>query len=319
MGIISIENLNVIFESEGKKTHAIHNFSLDIPSNESLGIVGESGSGKSTLAMAILKLLPSYSKVTGKITYDENNLLDLSEKEFMELRWKEIAVVFQKSMNALSPVHKIGEQLSDVYLLHHSEKIDKKHLKNKIIEILNKVNLQKRVYNLYPHELSGGMMQRVSIALSLLNNPNILILDEATTALDVVTERQILEEIQQLEKELKITRIMITHDMSVVATACENVAVMYSGCLMEFGKVEAIINKPLHPYTKGLLNSFASIDNKGEFLKGIPGSLPDLTENRRGCIFQSRCEFATEICKTTMPENRINDDGRVIACHHVGE
>ena len=318
MALLSIQNLNVKFKSNDSEVLAVNNVSFDIEQQDSVGIVGESGSGKSTLAMAILKLLPQSATVNGEAFFEGEDLLNLEETEFNRLRWKEIAVVFQKSMNALSPVHKIGEQLEDVYRLHSEEKESKSEVKSKIIGLLKKVNLPSRVYTMHAHELSGGMMQRVSIALSLIHNPKLLILDEATTALDVVTQRQIINEIIELEKNLKITRIMITHDMSVIATSCKKVAVMYAGNLLEYGLVSDILSDPQHPYTIGLLNSFTSADNREKELKGIPGNMPDLRKKRKGCIFAERCPISEEYCFEIEPETVKLKDGRTVSCHKVG-
>ncbi|HEY4600321.1 MAG TPA: ABC transporter ATP-binding protein [Cerasibacillus sp.] len=317
MPVLSIRNLNVTFKTENKAVKAVNNVSLDIEENDTIGIVGESGSGKSTLAMAILNLLPNSAKVDGEICYKHENLVGKSPEQLKYLRWTEVAVVFQKSMNALSPVHKIGNQLADVYLLHEKN-ATVEEAKTRIIELLKVVNLPERVYNLYPHELSGGMMQRVSIALGLIHNPEVLILDEATTALDVVTERQILEELKELEERLKITRIMITHDMSVVATACKKVAVMYAGHIVEVGLVEDVLSAPKHPYTKGLINSFASASNKNKDIHGIPGSLPDLSQEHKGCIFAPRCSISSDICFKEKPSNKMFDNNRTAACHMLG-
>ena len=317
MPILSLKNLNVEFLADGKQVKAVHDVSLDIEEQDSIGIVGESGSGKSTLAMTILRLLPSNTNVTGEILFNNFDLMKIGIKDLKDIRWKEISVVFQKSMNALSPVHKIGLQLEDIYRLH-VKKATKEEAKSRIKELLNLVNLPARVYSLYPHELSGGMMQRVSIALSLIHNPKLLILDESTTALDVVTERQILEELKDLEEKLKITRIMITHDMSIVAASCKKVAVMYAGNIVEVGLVKDILPNPKHPYTKGLLNSFASVSEKNKEIEGIPGTLPDLSEKRKGCIFAPRCPISEDICFEKEPVQREMSDGRLVSCHKVG-
>ena len=205
MALLSIKDMSVTYHSGGKDVHAINHVSLNVEKGESLGIVGESGSGKTTLIMAILRLLPpGRASVTGEALLDGRDLLQMSTQELSTVRWEEMAIVFQKAMNALSPVHRIGKFLSDIYLRHRSG-ASRAEAKKVVIEMLEMVNLPPRVFNLYPHELSGGMMQRVSIAMSLMFNPKLLIMDEATTALDVVTQNQILEEIIQLEKQMGIT------------------------------------------------------------------------------------------------------------------
>ena len=303
-----------------KKVHACQHVSLEIEEQDSIGIVGESGSGKSTLASAVLRLLPHrITQVDGEILYNGKDLLKLTKDEMDALRWTDLSIVFQKSMSALSPVHKVGAQMEDVYRVHFPN-ADKNEIKQRVYDLFKVVNLSDRVYELYPHELSGGMMQRVSIALSLLHNPRLLVLDEATTALDVVTQSQILREIMSLEQNLNVTRIMITHDVSVVASTCKKIAVMYAGRLMESGETKDVLVNPQHPYTQGLLKSFPSFKGAKNDLRGIPGSLPDLSQDIPGCVFAPRCPFATEKCRTVEPELKtINEKGNwKVACHKVG-
>ena len=239
----------------------------------------------------------------------------MPESRLRQVRWQELAAVFQKSMNALSPVHRIGNQMADVYRLHHPE-ADKAACRARVLEVLRQVDLAERVYKLYPHELSGGMMQRVSIALSLINHPRLVIFDEATTALDVITQGQILKEIQRLEKELGLTRMMITHDISVVATSCTHVAVLYAGRLMEVGPAASVLRSPAHPYTAGLMAAFPSLTGEKKPLQGIPGSLPDLTQTIPGCVFAPRCPYATEACRAAQPPLETIEPGWQAACHH---
>lgn len=319
MALLSIKNLSVTYHSGGKDVKALNNLNLDINEGESIGIVGESGSGKTTFIMAILRLLPKGSaRVTGEAFLNGKELLSLSEGELSKIRWEEMALVFQKSMNALSPVHKIGAFMNDIYRIHKPE-VSKNDSRKRVEELLELVNLPARVYNLYPHELSGGMMQRVSIALSLMFNPKLLILDEATTALDVVTQTQILEEIIDLEKKLGITRMMITHDISVVASTCKNIAVLYAGHLLETGPTEEVLVNPIHSYTKGLINSFPIFDSHvHQPLQSIGGSLPDLSSPPTGCIFSPRCSRACDICRQLVPELKNYGQGRFAACHLAG-
>ncbi|WP_212031187.1 ABC transporter ATP-binding protein [Cytobacillus depressus] len=318
MNILEIENLNVVYTGRKEKVYAVNNVSLSIAEGESVGIVGESGSGKSTLAMAVLRLLSEKkADVSGTINFQGKDILGMSLKDYKQIRWKEISVVFQKSMNALSPIHKIGGQLEDIYRVHEPNE-NKKVIKEKILKLFTMVNLSDRVYNLYPHELSGGMLQRVSIALSLIHNPSFIVLDEATTALDVVTQGQILREIKKLETEIKMTRMMITHDISVVATSCDKVVVMYAGKVMEVGNVKDVLTKPAHPYTQGLLNSFPSLKGEKKQLTGIRGFLPDLSEKKEGCIFAPRCDFAKDICRNVTPKDYEVSSNQRSACHMHG-
>lgn len=319
MGILSLQDISVVYRSSGKEVHAINHVSLEIEKGQSLGIVGESGSGKTTLIMAVLRLLPKgMTSVSGRALLEGKDLLAMGSDELSAIRWKKLSVVFQKAMNALSPVHKIGTFIGDIYRIHYP-RTPKEEVRKTIVEMLNLVNLPERVYDLYPHELSGGMMQRVSIAMSLIFKPQILIMDEATTALDVVTQNQILEEIVQLEKKMGITRIMITHDMSVVSATCRNVAVLYAGSLMETGSVAEVMVNPLHPYTQGLIESFPRFDSDShEPLKSIGGSLPDLANLAPGCVFAPRCGKACDICRRKTPEMKEYGDGRWAACHFAG-
>ena len=320
MALLELKNVNVRYIMKDKKVHACQHVSLEIEEQDSIGIVGESRSGKSTLASAVLRLLPHrITQVDGEILYNGKDLLKLTKDEMDALRWTDLSIVFQKSMSALSPVHKVGAQMEDVYRVHFPN-ADKNEIKQRVYDLFKVVNLSDRVYELYPHELSGGMMQRVSIALSLLHNPRLLVLDEATTALDVVTQSQILREIMSLEQNLNVTRIMITHDVSVVASTCKKIAVMYAGRLMESGETKDVLVNPQHPYTQGLLKSFPSFKGAKNDLRGIPGSLPDLSQDIPGCVFAPRCPFATEKCRTVEPELKtINEKGNwKVACHKVG-
>ena len=320
MALLELKNVNVRYIMKDKKVHACQHVSLEIEEQDSIGIVGESGSGKSTLASAVLRLLPHrITQVDGEILYNGKDLLKLTKDEMDALRWTDLSIVFQKSMSALSPVHKVGAQVEDVYRVHFPN-ADKNEIKQRVYDLFKVVNLSDRVYELYPHELSGGMMQRVSIALSLLHNPRLLVLDEATTALDVVTQSQILREIMSLEQNLNVTRIMITHDVSVVASTCKKIAVMYAGRLMESGETKDVLVNPQHPYTQGLLKSFPSFKGAKNDLRGIPGSLPDLSQEIPGCVFAPRCPFATEKCRTVEPELKtVNEKGNwKVACHKVG-
>ncbi|GFN34991.1 ABC transporter ATP-binding protein [Tepidimicrobium xylanilyticum] len=315
--ILEVKDFNVTYVNKHKRVYAVKNVNFNIDKGDSLGLVGESGSGKSTLAMALLRLLSKKStEISGTANFLGRDLVNLSEEELKEIRWKEISVVFQKSMNSLSPVHRIRTQVEDIYRVHNP-KAAKEEIRDRFTYLLKLVNLSDRVYNLYPHELSGGMLQRVSIAISLLNNPKLLIMDEATTALDVVTQGQILDEVVKMEKEMDMTRIMITHDMSVVATSCNKVAVMYAGEMMEMGYVKEVLKNPLHPYTEGLIASFPSLKGKKEKLKSIEGFLPDLSKRYEGCIFAPRCSKVMDICKKKPAEVKM-DNGTVVRCHLYG-
>ena len=317
MSLLELKNVNINYKTPLKTVYAVQDASLTVEEQESIGIVGESGSGKSTLAMGILRLLPdNIIEVSGEALMDGRDLLSMEEKELQEVRWKEVSVVFQKSMNALSPVHKIGAQMEDIYRVHYPNE-DNKVIKDRIMELLNLVNLADRVYYSYPHELSGGMMQRVAIALALIFEPKLLIMDEATTALDVVTQTQILSEIIELEKKMKIARIMITHDMSVVSSTCKKVVVMYAGRIMEHGLVEDVLVNPQHPYTQGLMRSFPSFTGEKTNLRGIEGNLPDMSILPTGCVFADRCPYADDRCRSEIPALMDKGPDWKVACFRV--
>ncbi len=319
MSLLEVKDVSITYQMPNKSVYAVQNVNLTLNEQESVGIVGESGSGKSTLAMGILRLLPSNAKITGEALLHGEDIFKMSDKRLREVRWVNMSVVFQKAMNAMSPVHKIGLQMLDIYKVHYPDTPDAE-IKTKIIELFKIVNLPPRVYDSYPHELSGGMMQRVAIALSLIFQPEMLIMDEATTALDVVTQSQILDEIMDLEKNMNIARIMITHDVSVVASTCKRVVVMYAGQMMEDGDVTDVLVKPKHPYTKGLLNSFPSFSGEKTELRGIPGNLPDLSILAKGCVFADRCPYAKEKCFNEKPELKTIAGNWHTACHYpLGE
>ncbi len=313
--VLSVQNMNVTYVNKAKRVMAVRNASFSINKGDSLGLVGESGSGKSTLAMALLGLLPKETtEITGKAIFlEDKDLLSISEKEMNELRWKKLSVVFQKAMNSLSPVHRISTVFEDIYRVHEPH-ASKEEIRATTVRLLKLVNLPDRVYNLYPHEMSGGMLQRVAIAMSLLHSPQLLIFDEATTALDVVTQGQILKEIVQMEKELETTRIMITHDMSVVSSSCNKVAVMYAGEIVEFGYVKDVMIHPQHPYTKALLNSFPALRGEKKRMESIPGFLPDLSKEIPACVFAPRCTYATDRCRAEKPVFLSREDGSGVAC-----
>ena len=316
--LLEVQNLNIAYLNKSRKVYAVRNASFFVDSGDSIGLVGESGSGKSTLAMGILRILPEDSiEMSGRALFEGRDLISISQEEMNALRWKEIAVVFQKAMNSLSPVHRIGTQIEDIYRVHEP-KATKQEIRDRTMALLQMVNMPERVYRLYPHEMSGGMLQRMAIVISLLHSPKLLIFDEATTALDVVTQGQILEEVVQMEKMLHTTRIMITHDMSVVATSCKKVAVMYAGVLVEVGDVHDVLKRPLHPYTQGLMGSFPSLKGEKKELRAIPGFLPDLSAPTAGCPFADRCTQRTARCAAEMPPMRTLSDGRRVACHAIG-
>lgn len=237
------------------QVHAVRNISFKLNTGDTLGIVGESGSGKSSLAMGMLGLLSKdRAVITGKVLFNNHILSEMTVNELNSVRLIELAIVFQKSMSSFSPVHKIRTHVEDIYRVHYP-KATRKEIENRFIYLLESMNLSRKVYDSYPHQLSGGMIQRVSIALSLIHQPKLLIMDEATTGLDVITQVQLMDEIADLSRKMHLTRIIITHDLSVVASYCNKIAVMYEGELLETGLVQNVLNNPKHHYTKALLDA----------------------------------------------------------------
>jgi peptide/nickel transport system ATP-binding protein len=313
--LLTLSDLSVTFGTGPRTVHAVDHVDLEIHRGETLGLVGESGSGKTTLALSLLGILPPSARVSGHARLGDIDLAALSGDGWRRVRWTQVAMVFQKSLSALSPVHRVGKQMSDVLMVHRRD-MNARGRKEYTQSLLQLVGLHPDVWNAYPHELSGGMMQRVSIALSLIHRPRLLILDEATTALDVVTQAQILAEIRRLQRELGLTVVIITHDMAVVSEVANRVAVMYAGRLCEVGRVEAVVDTPIHPYTAALRSAIPRLDVPRGSLHGIPGSLPDLTAPPSGCIFADRCTYAREHCRDARPELRAVSEDQLAACHY---
>jgi peptide/nickel transport system ATP-binding protein len=301
--ILEVKNLCTSFFTEEGEVKAVNGVSFSVPSGRTLGIVGESGSGKSITSLSILRLIQSPGKIkSGKILFDGKDLLQLSEKDMRKIRGNEISMIFQEPMTSLNPVFTIGEQISEVYQIHRN--LSKREAKEKSIEMLKLVGIpspEKRI-DQYPHELSGGMRQRVMIAMALACNPKLLIADEPTTALDVTIQAQILRLIKELQEKLHMSVIFITHDLGVVAETCDYVAVMYCGKVVEFADVKTLFKNPQHPYTVGLLNSLPRHDIDQEELIAIKGNVPSPFEMPNGCAFAPRCPHASAICHTKEPE-----------------
>ncbi len=331
--LLSVKNLCVDYRTPSGLVHAVQRVSLSCFKGESLGLVGESGSGKSTLVLSVLRLLPRTKVIeSGQAFFKGIDLMKSSQEEMSRIRWTALSIVFQQSMNSLSPVHKISEQIEDVYRVHQPE-ATKAEIRAKIYPLLEMVNLSPRILDLYPHELSGGMFQRINILLSLVHNPDLVVLDEATTALDVITQGQILDELNRLQEELGQTFIIVTHDISVIADLCKRIAVMYAGHIVEIGNVESVLVKPLHPYTCGLINSIPPLTKGRKKIVGIQGELPDLRQTFAGCPFEPRCTEAMEECKWKLPELKLVNvsdgelktedelrQGHFVACHkYLGE
>jgi peptide/nickel transport system ATP-binding protein len=313
--VLDIRGLSVTYNNKDASIYAVNDVWLDLNRGDSMGIVGESGSGKTTLAMAVLRLLnEGQTSISGVAEFLGQDLFHLTGEALNKLRWKRLSAVFQRSMNSFSPVHRIGPQIVAIYRVHEPG-VSRELVYEKMDRILRMVNLNNRVYQLYPHEMSGGMLQRVTIAASLLHEPDLLIMDEATTALDVVTQGQLLAELGKMERELHTSRLIITHDMSVVAASCNRITVMYAGFVMESGPVQGVLQNPAHPYTRGLIAAIPSLRGDKTGLSGIPGFLPDLSRKAAGCCFAPRCDRGTEKCRSLPPPRIDLGQGRRVFCH----
>jgi peptide/nickel transport system ATP-binding protein len=322
--LIEVKNLVTSFKTRDGKFNAVDDISFSIERGKTLGIVGESGCGKSVTSLSVMRLIPSPpGKIeSGEIIFKGENILKKSEKEMRMIRGKHIGMIFQEPMTSLNPVFTIGNQIEESVAIHHHG-LSSKMLRDKAIEMLTLVGMpspEKRIDD-YPHQLSGGMRQRVMIAMALSCSPELLIADEPTTALDVTIQAQILNLISKLQKEFNTAMILITHDLGVVAETCNDVAVMYAGKIVEMGSADAIFNHPKHPYTKGLLNSVPHFESgrRRSKLETIPGIVPNLAFLPKGCRFRDRCTRATEICATIHPPLTTQTDGHLAACYHPVE
>ncbi len=302
--LLEVKNLSTSFFTKFGEVKAVNNVSFSLDEGEVLAIVGESGSGKSVTSMSIMGLLAKGGKiVNGEINFNGRDLTKLKEKEMAKIRGEEISMIFQDPMTCLNPVFTIGNQMEEVLKLHHKE-LSKAERYQKCIDMLNKVGLSNPEDRLkqYPHELSGGMRQRIMIALSLLCNPKLLIADEPTTALDVTIQAQIIDLLKELKEEFNTAIILITHDLGVVANIADKVNVMYCGEIVESANIRDLFYKPKHPYTWGLLKALPRLDMKENELQPIPGSTPDLLLEMNYCPFFDRCEVAMECCREAKPD-----------------
>ena len=313
--LLQVKDLSVKFSTEDGEVTAVNGLNFDLHQGETLGIVGESGSGKSQTAFAMMGLLAKNGHTDGSVLFEGRELLGLSEKELNKIRAEQVSMIFQDPMTSLNPYMKIGDQLAEVLILHKG--MSKKEAWEEAIKMLDAVKIpeaRKRI-GMYPHEFSGGMRQRVMIAMALLCRPKLLIADEPTTALDVTVQAQITTLMNELKRDFGTTIIMITHDLGVVAGICDRVLVMYAGRTMAYGETDDIFYNPTHPYTKGLLRAIPRLDNESGKLETIPGSPPNLLSLPPGCPFYERCPYAMDICYNVAPPLEFLPHDRQRACH----
>ena len=319
--LLEVESLSVDYISPGSApAHAVQDVSFRLHEGELLGLVGESGCGKTTLMMALMQLLPGAGRiVNGRILFDGMDLATASEAEMNSVRWKGIAIVFQGAMNALNPVRTVGDQIAEA-VRQHLDIIEKSRLDQRVSELLELVGISPDRAGHYPHQYSGGMRQRAMIAMALACNPQVIIADEPTTALDVMIQAQILELLARLKDRLGLSIIFVTHDLGIVAEMCDSVLVMYGGVTAEYAGVDTIYNKARHPYTQELLKAFPDLSQPGARLAAIPGYPPKLTDLPPGCRFAPRCPVAFDRCHEEQPAlHRLGGDGHVASCHLVEE
>jgi len=321
--ILDVCGLCVEFETEAGKVRAVDEVGFQLEKGRTLGIAGESGCGKTITALSIIRLLPKpVSKIVqGRAMFQDKDLMTISKKEMQRIRGRKIAMIFQEPMTALNPVHSIGKQMMEILELHFPElSCDERAASS--LKMLEKVRIfdPGTVLKKYPHQLSGGMRQRVMIAMSLACRPEILIADEPTTALDVTVQAEILDLIRELKQEFGMSVILITHDLGVIAENCDDVVVMYAGKIVEKAGVHDLFQHPRHPYTKGLLASIPSLAKRPKtMLPTIPGHVPSLMNMPDGCRFQTRCPLVEDICRNKVPEERKIGQNHVVSCHMADE
>ncbi len=315
--ILEIKNLSVEYKTDSGIVKAVNNLNLELKRGETLGLVGETGAGKTTTALGIMGLVPNPpGKIcSGEILFEGQNLLALGKAKMRSIRGKQISMIFQDPMTSLNPVMTVGVQIAEAIRIHDS--LSRKDATLKAKEILELVGIPGDRYDEYPHQFSGGMKQRVVIAIALSCNPALLIADEPTTALDVTIQAQVLELMLKLKKEFNTSMLLITHDLGVVAEACDKVAIMYAGQIVEYGSLDQIYNETKHPYTKGLFGSLPDLDSDQDRLNPIPGLMPDPVNLPKGCSFGPRCAFKTAECEKGIVPCFTTPEGHFVSCVHA--
>ena len=312
--LLQIEDLHIHYMSEGRKVCAVNGVSFEIGAGETIGLVGETGAGKTTIALAIMKRIqkPAGRSAGGRILFGGEDLITASENRMHSIRGNQIAMIFQDPMTSLNPVYTVGDQIAEVVALH--QKVSAQQAAERAAEVLELVGIPKERADEYPHQFSGGMKQRVCIAMALAANPQLLIADEPTTALDVTIQAQVLDLMGKLKRELNTAMILITHDLGIVSEVCDKVAIMYAGRIIEFGTLEDIYRHPTHPYTLGLFGSIPKLDQKIRRLTPIKGLMPDPTNLPEGCAFAPRCNHACEACRSQLPPTEQINGSHAVAC-----
>jgi peptide/nickel transport system ATP-binding protein len=314
LALLTVKGLKTYFETLEGTVRAVDGVDFSLGEGESLGLAGESGCGKTTAALSIMRLLPKNGKIVdGVIDYKGYNLATIDDAHLRGIRWRHISIIFQGAMNALNPVKRVGAQIAEPIILH--EKVDEEAANKRVGELLELVGIHKDRATEYPHEFSGGMRQRVMIAMALACNPKVVIADEPVTALDVMIQAQILELLERLKRELGLSMILISHDLSVMAETCDAMAIMYAGKIVETGSVDDVFERPNHPYTKDLIAAFPDIEGPQVLPAYIPGLLPSLIDPPVGCRFHPRCKRAWQRCVDEDPGLDPIGDGHRSACH----
>ncbi|QUI24795.1 ABC transporter ATP-binding protein [Vallitalea pronyensis] len=311
--LLSVKNVDVEYEVDRGRLKAVSNVSFDIKRGEFFGLAGESGCGKTTMAFAVMRLLKGMAHISnGEIVFNGKNILELGSESLRQFRWDQASMVLQSAMNNLNPVMTIGRQLADVIVAHEGKKT-KAALRERIKKLLAIVNIDESRIDAFPHELSGGMRQRVVIAMAMALKPDLVIFDEPTTALDVVVQYNIIKRVIELKESMGFSILFITHDLPLMLEMCDRIGIMYAGKIVEVAPVEILLEGPAHPYTDGLLKSFPSLVGPRTKLKGIPGSIPDLITPPKGCLFKNRCTKRTKDCEND-PVNEKLSEGHYVAC-----